>query len=83
MECGEERLDVPKPIGDTTSKNSPLFRAPAVGDLWLQCQFVAAMTTLWFIIYATSRDAINPSTPELNPSAQPCLTRLFTEDFAS
>jgi hypothetical protein len=26
---------------------------------------------------------INPLTPELNPSAQRCLTRLFTGDFAS
>jgi hypothetical protein len=27
--------------------------------------------------------AINPLTPELNPSAQRCLTRFFTGDFAS
>jgi hypothetical protein len=26
---------------------------------------------------------INPSTPELNPSAQRCLTRFFTGDFAT
>jgi hypothetical protein len=26
---------------------------------------------------------LNPSTPELNPSAQRCLTRFFTRDFAS
>jgi hypothetical protein len=26
---------------------------------------------------------INPLTPELNPSAQHCLTRFFTGDFAS
>jgi hypothetical protein len=26
---------------------------------------------------------INPLTPELNPSAQRCLTRFFTRDFAS
>jgi hypothetical protein len=26
---------------------------------------------------------INPLTPELNPSAQRCLTRYFTGDFAS
>jgi hypothetical protein len=25
----------------------------------------------------------NPSAPELNPSAQRCLTRFFTGDFAS
>jgi hypothetical protein len=28
-------------------------------------------------------DNINPLTPELNPSAQRCLTRYFTGDFAS
>jgi hypothetical protein len=26
---------------------------------------------------------VNPLTPELNPSAQRCLTRFFTGDFAS
>jgi hypothetical protein len=26
---------------------------------------------------------INPLTPELNPTAQRCLTRIFTGDFAS
>jgi hypothetical protein len=26
---------------------------------------------------------LNPLTPELNPSAQRCLTRFFTGDFAS
>jgi hypothetical protein len=26
---------------------------------------------------------INPLTPELNPSAQRCLTRFFTGDFAA
>jgi hypothetical protein len=28
-------------------------------------------------------DTFNPLTPELNPSAQRCLTRIFTGDFAS
>jgi hypothetical protein len=32
--------------------------------------------------YYTSYD-INPLTPELNPSAQRCMTRFFTVDFAS
>jgi hypothetical protein len=27
--------------------------------------------------------SVNPLTPELNPSAQRCLTRYFTGDFAS
>jgi hypothetical protein len=26
---------------------------------------------------------VNPLTPELNPSAQRCLTKFFTGDFAS
>jgi hypothetical protein len=26
---------------------------------------------------------VNPLTPELNPSAQRCMTRFFTGDFAS
>jgi hypothetical protein len=30
-----------------------------------------------------SAHGINPLTPELNPSAQRCLTRFFTGDFAS
>jgi hypothetical protein len=30
-----------------------------------------------------SETRINPLTPELNPSAQRCLTRFFTGDFAS
>jgi hypothetical protein len=29
------------------------------------------------------KPGINPSTPELNSSAQRCLTRFFTWDFAS
>jgi hypothetical protein len=29
------------------------------------------------------KKAFNPLTPELNPSAQRCLTRFFTGDFAS
>jgi hypothetical protein len=28
-------------------------------------------------------DLFDPLTPKLNPSAQRCLTRFFTEDFAS
>jgi hypothetical protein len=31
----------------------------------------------------TRRGKFNPLTPELNTSAQRCLTRFFTEDFAS
>jgi hypothetical protein len=27
--------------------------------------------------------SVNPLTPELNPSAQHCLTRFYTGDFAS
>jgi hypothetical protein len=31
----------------------------------------------------TDKHKVNPLTPELNPSAQRCLTRIFTGDFAS
>jgi hypothetical protein len=31
---------------------------------------------------SASTDCLNPLTPELNPSAQRCLTRFFTGDFA-
>jgi hypothetical protein len=33
--------------------------------------------------YSKNHYFINPLTPELNPSAQRCLTRLYTGDFAS
>jgi hypothetical protein len=36
-----------------------------------------------FISVYQYKNPINPLTPELNPSAQRCLTRLFTGDFAS
>jgi hypothetical protein len=32
---------------------------------------------------ASGIGAVNPLTPELNPSAQRCLTRFFTGDFVS
>jgi hypothetical protein len=35
------------------------------------------------LLTANSANHINPLTPELNPSAQRCLTRFFTGDFAS
>jgi hypothetical protein len=51
---------------------------------------------MWFagsVIFLSSRDrklestagfaTINPLTPELNPSAQRCLTRFFTGDISS
>jgi hypothetical protein len=36
----------------------------------------------WLAEKATDK-LINPVTPELNPSAQRCLTRFFTGNFAS
>jgi hypothetical protein len=35
------------------------------------------------VITVNYRVEINPLTPELNPSAQRCLTRYFTVEFAS
>jgi hypothetical protein len=34
-------------------------------------------------LYRRSNTYLNPLTPELNPSAQRCLTRFFTGNFAS
>jgi hypothetical protein len=39
--------------------------------------------TLEITSYLTLVIAINLLTPELNPSAQRCLTKFFTGDFAS
>jgi hypothetical protein len=35
------------------------------------------------IYYAGRNQQFNPLTPELNPCAQRCLTRIFTGDFSS
>jgi hypothetical protein len=37
----------------------------------------------FMLITLIQNAALNPLTPELNPCAQSCLTRIFTEDFAS
>jgi hypothetical protein len=37
----------------------------------------------FYVISPTDNRMFNPLTPELNPSAQRCLTRFFTGDFAS
>jgi hypothetical protein len=41
--------------------------------IMLECEFECVMSDVDII----------PLTPELNPSAQRCLTRFFTGDFAS
>jgi hypothetical protein len=40
-------------------------------------------TTTTTVTSITSTTAINSLTPELNSSAQRCMTRFFTGDFAS
>jgi hypothetical protein len=35
------------------------------------------------VLITAPMETFNPLTPELNPSAQRCLTRFFTGDFAS
>jgi hypothetical protein len=44
---------------------------------------VAAAVFLKLLTVNYSVVSVNPLTPELNPSAQRCLTRFFTVDFAS
>jgi hypothetical protein len=46
---------------------------------------MASIKTFKFFIYIGQvwRRHINRLTPELNPSAQRCLTKYFTGDFAS
>jgi hypothetical protein len=46
----------------------------------VQSAAVTAYVIGWNVI---DKRCINPLTPELNPSAQRCLTRFFTGDFAS
>jgi hypothetical protein len=41
------------------------------------------MTGVCFDFYDRGNKIIKTLTPELNPSAQSCLTRFFTGDFAS
>jgi hypothetical protein len=38
---------------------------------------------MWMLNWLIITAYLNPLTPELNPSAQRCLTRFFTGDFAS
>jgi hypothetical protein len=51
----------------------------ALMDLGLQARSVLRAVPPHFNYVS----GINPLTPELNPSAQRCLTRIFTGDFAS
>jgi hypothetical protein len=46
---------------------------------------VILLTALWPLGSTSplTEISISPLTPELNPSAQLCLTRFFTGDFAS
>jgi hypothetical protein len=36
-----------------------------------------------YLLFSSIGKIINPLTPELNPSAQRCLTRFFNRDFGS
>jgi hypothetical protein len=44
--------------------------------------YMAILISLWRNVLL-NYEAINPLTPELNPSVQRCLTRIFTGAFAS
>jgi hypothetical protein len=43
----------------------------------------SVFNTEWNALTDHVSNIINPLTPELNPSAQRCLTSFFTGDFAS
>jgi hypothetical protein len=45
-------------------------------------QHVCTSRLQYFTVLKLYQNYINPLTPELNPSAQRCLTRIFTGDFA-
>jgi hypothetical protein len=52
----------------------------------LRSHFISKIQKIFKIflnILITLKMDINPLTPELNPSAQRCLARFFTGDFAS
>jgi hypothetical protein len=55
--------------------------------VWVGCTDNLVNEDKFYFVFVTNfvlRSAhINPLTPELNPSAQRCLKRLFTRDFAS
>jgi hypothetical protein len=44
---------------------------------------ISLLLTLANSILVSISDFLGPLMPELNPSAQHCLTQIFTEDFAS
>jgi hypothetical protein len=56
----------------------PLFRPERYGEEKNRFPLLEIInsSSIWAIL-------INPLTPELNPSAQRCLTKFFTWDFAS
>jgi hypothetical protein len=45
--------------------------------------FLVVIRTDFMSSHVSVNSQINPLTPELNPSAQRCLARSFTGDFAS
>jgi hypothetical protein len=49
---------------------------------WEMLNWGAVDRILWMRVLCLVTP-FNPLTPELNPSAQPCLTRFFTRDFVS
>jgi hypothetical protein len=48
----------------------------------VKCGFVEYYFLI-FLFFKQKSTTVNPLTPELNRSAQRCLTRFFTGDFAS
>jgi hypothetical protein len=54
-----------------------------VGTVWQLAFVPTCLYVLHTIMENKSLKIINPLTPEVNPSAQRCLTRIFTGDFDS
>jgi hypothetical protein len=64
-------------VRDNVSSQIPAVR------LQILRKFNSRPDTSEYLNYGPVLKYINPLTPELNPSAQRCLSRFFTGDFAS
>jgi hypothetical protein len=63
---------------------NPYRRAPKPGNNRKENNVTLLTAPVWMCVSEVGREIsrLNPLTPELNPSAQCCVTRFFTGDFA-
>jgi hypothetical protein len=66
-----------------TFSHSSIIAGGLNSYLWIMCVSSSVLHLLICRRVNLFIYVINPLKPELNPSAQRCLTRFFTEDFAS